>query len=327
MNTTRTLLAALFVSSIFAVGCGDEVGKCDDADRGQDTVISNEVIQFGGQAIINQACAGCHGSEVKGATRQGAPAGLDFDLLPVEEAMAEGVAENKGGDPIVELKPEYLRGLRERQRIVFEERDLIWQQVKDGLMPPEGMGAAFRMLANKILDSDDDEPCTRGKPYKDITDKQSQDVLRNWLACGAPIVESQGPSVKKNLTAGVAGYQYMMCGDEPAPVGDGGMPVVITLDDVQERVIDMACTTCHGGAIPPDLSTADKSFEYFSTEKCNDKPYLDVAGKDPAKSYLHELVTKEKPACTAFKMPQGGSLSSTQLRLVEDWIKAGSPRE
>lgn len=325
MNSTRTLLAPLALLAVFSVACGEEVGSCDDPSRGQDTVISDGLIQFGGQAIINQACAGCHGSGVTGASRQGAPAGLDFDLLPVEEPMAAGTSK-KGGDTIVELQPETVKGLRERQRLVFEERNLIWQQVKDGVMPPDGLGARFRELVKSIADTSESEPCTRGPAYKEIGEKQTQDVLRNWLACGAPIVESQGASVTRDKIAGVAGYQFKMCGEG----GEGGGGEPITIELLQEQVIDSKCATCHGGAIEPDLSTADKSYEVFTAagDACMGKPYVDMAGKDLGQSYLHELLTADKPSCPpGIKMPQGSTLSSAQLKLFEDWIAAGAPRE
>jgi hypothetical protein len=59
--------------------CTEDVGECfHDGARGRDTVLNNGVVQYGGQAILNTACAnGCHNSQEKGAQRHGAPARPD----------------------------------------------------------------------------------------------------------------------------------------------------------------------------------------------------------------------------------------------------------
>jgi mono/diheme cytochrome c family protein len=318
MKCSRALFAPLALVSLFVLGCGEDVGKCDDPNRGHDTVEVNGQLQFGGQAIINASCAGCHGSQVKGAARRGAPAGLDFDLYPVAESEADGMSMNKDGDPIVTLTPDQVDGLRERQRLVFEERDLIWEQVKDELMPPNGLGEVYRALMG-LVDTDDEEPCTRRKQFKAITEKSSQDVLRNWLACGAPIVESQGADVTKELTAGQAGYQYPMCeGDAP--------PEVITLDVVHEQVLS-SCTVCHSakGKSPPFFETPDEAYDVLVDQPstCDDLPYI-TPGK-PEESFLYDKVANEKPQCGA-RMPIGMALPASQLELLEKWIAGGAKR-
>lgn len=323
MKSTRALLLSYASVSLLALGCGEDVGTCDDPNKGHDTVVYADSVQFGGQAIINVSCAGCHGSQLKGEARRGAPAGLDFDLEPIPASMAEGDGKNSNEFPIVKISEAQASGLRERQRLVFEERELIWDQVKEGLMPPSGLGKAYRELKN-IFDSDDAAPCQAIKPYDPITEKRSQDVLRNWLACGAPIVESQGPVVQKDLTAGKAGYQYKMCTPSEAPMG------TITLDVVQEKVMEVACVGCHSaGGTPPDLSSADKTYAFFTntTDDCNGKKWLDLTGKTLEQSYLHELVTKDKPGCTSTRMPQTGRLTDAQLKTIEGWITAGAPKQ
>src|SRR5688500_7897877 len=88
--TLITLLAGL---SALTAGCND-LGTCDDPARGRRTVKTGsgpDQVMYAGQAIMQRSCAtGCHSSKTSGGGRQGAPAGLNFDLAPIES-----------GDPII----------------------------------------------------------------------------------------------------------------------------------------------------------------------------------------------------------------------------------
>lgn len=333
----QRLLVAGCVFGMFSslVGCGDEVGECEDPNRGQDTVLLNGRIQYGGQAIMNQACAqGCHSSSAQGASRQGAPAGLDFDLQPVDPdgEEAEGLAVSDAGT-IVKLRPDVASGLRERQRRVFEDRDRIWQQVKDGLMPPDGQFARFRKAVSNIFDSNDQNPCAMGKAFESISEKSSQDVLRKWLSCGAPIVESTSPEVMSYGAAGAAGYQYPACGVTPGDGGTGsdggGGGTEITIESVHMRLFSQ-CTDCHSpdGQQEPDLSTPDKAYAVLvedSEMQCDGKPY--VTKGDPTQSYFYEILKETRPGCGTPRMPPGGALTAAELKLVSDWIAGGALRQ
>ena len=70
---------------------------------------------------------------------------------------------------------------------MVELRNSIWHQVRDGLMPPNGRFDGYKQLRS-LFDSDEETPCTRGKRFGTTSDAASQEVLRSWLACGAPIV-------------------------------------------------------------------------------------------------------------------------------------------
>jgi hypothetical protein len=274
---------------------------------------------------MNRSCAygTCHSSTAKGAARNGAPVGLDFDLVPVTGSTHTDAR----GNTTVELDPEQIAGLRERRNNVFNVRNLIWQQVRDGLMPPDGMFARFKSLV-AIFDSDEDTPCTvRSDAFDDVDSKASQDVLRNWLACRAPIVEANG-EVERDGVPGTAGYQYLAC--EDAPIGDGGAGD-ITLDTVFTRVFDGDgfCTGCHPSVAdeyPLDLSDLDKAYETLldDGERCNGKPY--VTPGDPDKSFLIDVLTLSNPGCDISRMPDGFDepLADEEIQLVRDWIEQGA---
>jgi len=304
---------ALVLLSAGAQGCTEEVGSCDDPREGRDTVLVRNQIQYGGQAIINEACAGCHGSQVKGAARRGAPAGLDFDVYPVE---SETTMTTSSGETMLELEPPVLSGLRERQRRIFEQRDLIWTQVKEGLMPPDGVGALYRKLES-VFDSKDDVVCTRAKrSYEGIFEKSSMDVLRNWLACDAPIVEATGPIDTMEGVAGKAGYQYKACGmSEPGEA--------IPFETVYDSVL-ASCAGCHPSQSAPDLTTVDKAYDALVSKAsgCDGKQYV-VPGDSEA-SYLLEKL-QANPSCGS-RMPIGAPLPSSSIAQVRAWIETGARR-
>jgi hypothetical protein len=336
-NVVTGALCALIT---IATGCTEDVGDCyDGGTRGLDTVLNGGHVEYGGQAILNKACASCHSSLAKGKARYGAPAGLDFDLSPVPASSSTTSAENENGRAYAVLEAEAINGLRERQRKVFSERNSIWQQVRDGQMPPDGAFARFKAAVAELLDTEETAPCTRGAAFGDIDAKKTQDVLRLWLACQAPIVESYGGPVEVNGTAGQAGYQYLSCsGPQPGDggAGDSGMPGALGWDQVYDDLFGSqgagSCTVCHTGLYPVvDVETADTAFADLVEDKepkCGDKPY--VTPGDPSKSYLVDLVTLNEPCPSRddiMRMPQGlQPLSEDQVKELSDWIAAGATR-
>lgn len=336
MAVNRLLITVPYAAlALSLLGCGEDVGDCQDPEFAQDTVLVNGSIQYGGQAIMNLACAqGCHSSDAEGAAREGAPAGLNFDLRPIDPQGEEANGTIMSGDAgtIVNLDPKAASGLRERQRRIFEDRNRIWQQVKDGLMPPSGEFAKFRSAIMNIMDTDEQSPCTATTgSYEPITEKPSQDVLRMWLACGAPIVESTSPAVDTYGAPGQAGYQYPACEDIPGDGGvaeDGGADSVVTIETVHERIFDL-CTDCHSpeGQQEPDLSTPELAYAALvenTAEQCEGKPF--VTPGEPEESFFYEIVAQARPACKS-RMPPGGALSTSQLALISEWIAGGALRE
>lgn len=320
---TAGALAAL---ALAITGCTGSVGPCDDPRNGQDTVLSGGVVQYGGQAILNSACAtGCHASTAKGAARNGAPVGLDFDLHPLGEEDSNQTLV-RGGATVLAFDAEKLAGLRSRQRSVFEHRERIWQQVREEQMPPDGKFAPFRILRS-ILKTAEATPCTPYARLAPITEKASMDVLRQWLACGAPVVEANGPSVSQAGVFGTTGSQYQSCESE----GDGGDAGVVTLETVQAQVFDTACAACHpalnAGRFKIDLTDAIKSYATLvedTADQCEGKPY--VMPGAPEQSFLYEIVAEEDPTCSQ-RMPQGGTLKTSQIELIRKWIAGGALRE
>jgi hypothetical protein len=329
--------------SVLAAGCSEGVGTCEDPAGGRQTAAFGRGVAYVGQAILTSSCAsGCHSSLAKGEARQGAPASLDFDLAPITNPTPGPALTGSTGAIVgVQVDAAQLAGLRSRQRKVFDERDDIWEQVEKGLMPPGG-GLALNVVRTVF---GADGACTgMGNLANDTQAKQD---LRNWLACGAPVVEASSallPYVPpanqvEQLASGAAaysgsvGYQYPEC---KMDVGPGGP----TFQQVYNTVLSSAtygCTSsasCHGtGAAIFDIGTIDKAYTLLlgpngqgGAQSCGTNPAPYVKPGDPVGSYLVAKLNGGGAFCLS-PMPLGGTpVSPADLDLLRQWITAGAMR-
>lgn len=142
-------------------GCGDGLGDCDPV-AAQELVYgrTNGLVATTGQALAHDSCGNgtfCHSAAARGKERLGAPAGMDFDMLPTPKGL-ESMREHAGRS---------------------------WSSVDSGDMPPGG--PAGRVVANAewsldVLGSEE------APKLPAITTKKGREIFRNWLACGAPVV-------------------------------------------------------------------------------------------------------------------------------------------
>ena len=72
--------------------------------------------------MINTSCSSgrCHSASAKNAQRTGAPAGLNFDLVPAS-AMETAEEMNK---------------VAKGEVVVHDWTDTMWEEIQDGEMPP-----------------------------------------------------------------------------------------------------------------------------------------------------------------------------------------------
>jgi hypothetical protein len=127
----RLALLGLACAPVLA-SCGTDLGECDMNALGGSKV-QGMLAPHLGQRAVNASCAGgtCHSSTAKGPARNGAPAELDFDVVPAQNTAEEIARALSGGEN------------------VHDEAEEMWAQIESGAMPPEGKRAA--------LDSDDKE--------------------------------------------------------------------------------------------------------------------------------------------------------------------------
>lgn len=166
MTCHRSGLHALLL--VLLTGCAPTVGsECDEAGARTVVYSADDVgtPMYAGQALVHRSCgygSFCH-TESEVAQRFGAPAGLDFDV-----DLASDAADTER--------------LRRGQLGVFRHRDAIWAEVEAGRMPPSGVGTETVAAG----------PAFRALPEVDTS--EGRQILRNWLACGAPVVERTSDS-------------------------------------------------------------------------------------------------------------------------------------
>lgn len=157
----RCGMCVAVLASALCHGCLPDLGECDPAAAHRVTYTDDGTGRpaYEGQALINTSCGGgsfCHAE--RASDRFGAPAGLDFDL-----SLASS--------------PEEVERLRRDRNAASELRREILHQVRKGWMPPPGEGEEVVATLPKYRD------------LPAIDSEQGQEILRNWLACGLPVVE------------------------------------------------------------------------------------------------------------------------------------------
>jgi len=236
----RAGFGILVLTALASTGCQEDLGKCDEAAARKPVIRADDQVMYAGQSIVVQTCAtGCHMSTAIGAARVGAPAGLDFDIGPVASTTVAQVPVTLPDGGTVSTARAVsdtaaLSGLRARQRMVYDQSSEIWEQVQDDAMPPKGVGDGFRLIADlgKFFSLGGGSACSRGKTLGAITTSETREQLRNWLACGAPVVETQNAGLalaadakdatRVQVYPGTVGDQFpsLTC-DGTAPVGGG----------------------------------------------------------------------------------------------------------
>jgi len=320
---TRDLLL-LFGGVWFTTSCTPGVGDCDEDLARTEVTDTEGQLMYAGQALMNRSCARgqCHNSFAEGAQRQGAPSGLDYDL-GLAPADALGVPD-----------ADAIETLRVNQRRIYDDQEAIWAQVKGGSMPPKGVGEPFRGAPGvKIAEIDSaTSSCAGGADLAAITTKESKEILRNWLACGSPVIEVSHPAYSTRM-GGTVGEQVEMCESESCTVG-GGLPN--SFERVYAEVLEVSCTAgCHNPmGISPELDFSTPENAYASlvdapiVDDCPDAPQVFVEASNPEGSYLlHKMVDPSliDPQICGNTMPLGQGALSACTELVRAWIAEGAP--
>lgn len=173
----RPMTTAVTVTvMLFAFGCGRDLGECDP-EAARAVVYDEEGLPaYEGQALVQVSCgngAFCHSEQATGAARFGAPEEVDFDvaLAAASDAPAEAAVARLGHG----------------QATASEWAEELYDRVESGEMPPFGEATLaahanvprFRRVAEDGAQS--------RLPHVDSFEGLA--VLKNWLACGAPVVE------------------------------------------------------------------------------------------------------------------------------------------
>ena len=352
------------------LGCRAELGECDEAAARQIVfriTPSGEIREsgvlpgsiedgtplFAGQALMQMQCGNggfCHAPAATGSGRAGAPRGLDFDLSLAcrstdnccSEAQCEAYAMAACADEpegsradcaIAAYETEMTRvndaieRLRRNQQVTYDHRYEILATVRDGSMPPGAAGSAVR--ANAEYYGAYDGVAFSGR-VPNLDTREGREVLRNWLACGSPVLEFSDDE----------GTPGESCG--PGVVGDCGVaapalpPPEPTWPSIYTRLVRPLCLECHQPG-NPFYGPGDQELDYSEMmasltamsgvqadgSACVDTGTLIVPG-DPEASIFYRKLTSD-PGCGDI-MPLGreSGLPESVLAPIRQWIEAGA---
>jgi hypothetical protein len=266
------VVGALFACALLVSSCAADMGHCDMTLLGGSAVVGNAA-PTKGQLVVQNTCAAgrCHSQTATGNNRVGAPAGLDFDVVPFDSSVAE------------------INKITHGAKVVHDHRSAMWAQVEAGEMPP------------------------KGQTMLNASDKES---LRNWLACGAPVIAAPavGP-VSADWTAVYTSLATMCtgCHGSQTYVGAGNG---FQLGDANSSVPATVCTAYHNVISKPAVTTMGM---------CASSGLSLVVPGQPDNSLLLRKIEGTQPCGMA--MPYGTSglgPSSTTSMALRQWIMAGA---
>ncbi len=267
---------------------------------------------FEGQALMLTSCgngAFCHSPTAVGGDRFGVPAGLDYDIPTCGLGL--------------ECDEDHLAQLEQNQLNTFDDRRLIAREVETGDMPPGSVGEGVRGA---------DYVRANGSALPDIASSDGQTILRNWLSCGAPVVERTEEPPPGATPGGECGN-----GDVgPCLYSQQVTPPEPTWTAIYTEVIGPRCgESCHGPGNPDqreesqlDLSSQELAFMQMVSrtaegDLCSGVGPLIEPGNAEASLLIDKMVNLQ-PSCGE-SMPTGLPLVSERITAaIREWIDAGA---
>ena len=275
------------------------------------TVVHDEdgMPAYEGQAILRVSCgngAFCHSAAATGDARFGAPAGLDFDM---------GLASINAA-----FNPEGTTRLARGQANTAEWRSAIMDEIEAGRMPPGGPATVAAQGGTPHYRHSD------ARRVAGLGAVDGREAMRNWLSCGAPVVERT--------------EAHAMGGDVGAVVPRGpSEPPLPTFTSIYERVLGPRCgASCHGPGQPDllaasQLDLSDQAGAYAALVgvaaggvDCLGVAPARVTAGDPAASLL---VTKlDGTSLCGDPMPQSiALLPADVVAPIRQWVVLGAAND
>ena len=367
-------LLVLTTSAVASVGgCKRDLGDCNLDGQTQDGQsipgpaafdiayrVTDGLPMYEGQALVQSTCgdgAFCHAPAAVGGDRIGAPAGLNFDVAlactdETEDLSCTQPIESCEGGQTDTAYCERLKKLHGNQAKVRDWAEGMIQEIRKGTMPPGEAGRSVRNATPWLRASG-------GSALPPIESDEGQDIVRNWLACQAPVIARTEipPSAALELT------ECSSVDDEiciyNGPQGELPDP---TWSDIYASVMFTRCVICHGppntnmdqnpnnpfdGTIPGgasatalaalDLSGVDvMDTTDWATDSwpavvdalaadpgmCAGQGTLVIPNDSPGSIMVQKL--RDQQTCGT-EMPPGQILSEPLIQVIEEWIDLGAP--
>ena len=309
------------------VGCSPRVGSDCDVTLARTIAYSpGGSPAYAGQSILLTSCAGegsfCH-SDVA-TERYGAPHGMNFDPFLADDSRFRG-DEHAGATHLYSA-----------QLLSHRLRDDIYSQVVSGEMPPGNVGTAtLRAAYRTYADASD----STGTAVPSIRSAEGRELLRNWLACGSPVVEATAYPAESSCTHDTECDLTHHCDVAHGRCfGVGAITPAFFITSphwtsIYGSVIQPTCAValCHnaqdaatsGGL---DLSTPTGAYAALvgtpsSIGACGTRV---VAGDPNHSLFMLKLEGTQDAALCGVAMPIGGLLAQRQVDAVRTWIMNGA---
>jgi hypothetical protein len=268
--------------ALCVVGCDSELGDCNQPAAQELVYGRSGLVATKGQALMHDSCgnaAFCHSRGASGDARYGAPHGLDFDMLP----------SPGGWDAVRE-----------------HEAD-VWSVVEDGEMPPRGVGQKTQGDGDWVFDAERG-PGARRLPK--LASEEGKAALRNWLACGAPVVEQTKVP------------------DWALPTSDAGAVSLVDWREIHTTVIAPSCAIggCHDQSAAGKLVLLDACDAYDSLRAAGSCGPVRLAPGDTS-SLLLDKLESSTPSCGPLRMPPPplAPLPDEIIAALRQWVMSGAP--
>jgi hypothetical protein len=355
-------------------GCKRDLGECNlDGQTPDERPISGPAAfdiayrvtdgqpMYEGQALVQSTCgdgAFCHAPAAVGGDRIGVPAGLNFDVALActdetqDPSCAQPIDPCEGGQAGTAYC-QRLEKLHGNQSKIREWAEGMIQEIRAGAMPPGAAGRSVRNATPWLRDSD-------GSELPPIESEEGQEIVRNWLACQAPVIARTelAPSDDLWLTP-CASIDDEIC-IYNGPMGDLPQPM---WSEIYWSIIFTQCVLCHGplndttddpnpnnplgGAIPGGASAPGLAALNLTGPDTTDTTnwptdsypaVVDALAADPGTcagqgtivipfdsvgSLMIEKMRNEQSCGT--QMPQTGILAEPLIQVVEAWVDMGAP--
>ncbi|MGF1464983.1 MAG: hypothetical protein ACFCGT_02515 [Sandaracinaceae bacterium] len=303
--------ATALAVALLTLGCQADLATCDlPAAQRPAYDEATGLAAFEGQALLIRGCgagAFCHADGVEAEDRFGAPAGLDLDLLPV---AVDGTVDEEAS---ARLARNQWTALRERHR--------VFASVASGWMPIlSGAGADVADAAPAYVRVDPDSGDLQ--PLPELGTADAKEILRNWLACDAPVVARPEPRDDGRASVG-----FIVPSRSVAPLE-------AEWADIYERLVAPRCssTLCHGAGRDSqaglDLVGRDDALARLlggaaNTDReesaCADSGMDLLVAGNPEQSLFYRKLTGE-PGC-GDRMPlEASAVREESLAAIRAWI-------
>ncbi len=324
----RISSASILLSAATLVGgCRATVGtRCTEEDFTRATTpvyAPDGTPSYPGQSLLLSSCGGGSFCHSEGATqRYGAPSGMDFDAI---------LADSPGF-------PDAQTGAQRLLRIqgtIHRLRDDIYATVVEGSMPPGQVGRDVQGDRYRTYVDDADAV---GTELPSLATPEGREILRNWLACGSPVVDTEYAADPQMCNTSADCPVTHNCDTSLAECAAVGafIPHRVgvmspTWAYIYPAIIRPSCAaiaTCHGSGASGmlDLSTPEGGRLALVGEAsvlpgCGTRV---VAGQ-PAMSFLIEkLEGTQTPTCGSQMPISTVTLSTEQIDLIRTWIMNGA---